>query len=313
MVATLLARPEVGGLVEGVSRLQAIDPGLTDPLGGDSLGFLVINIALTSFGVLGLPQMVHKYYAIRDEQSIRKATVISTGFAGLIGVGAYLTGSLGRLFLPATAEGLPDLAGGYDAVVPALLMKVFSESVWGNVVLSVILLLLLSASMSTLAAIVLTSSSAVSVDLLGECRPKWVEEGRQMPILRGLCFLFVLASFLFACMDISFIVDLMSFSWGVVAGCFIGPFIWGLYVRRITPAGAWAGLLSGIVVVGGSVAVLTATRGFAAAKALAPEMGVAAMAVSVLAVPLVSLFTRRLPREQEDAVFATLKAPAAED
>lgn len=42
----------------------------------------------------------------------------------------------------------------------------------------------------------------------------------------------------------------MSFSWGVVSGCFIGPYIWGLYSKKITKAGAWAGMLSGVVVVG---------------------------------------------------------------
>jgi SSS family solute:Na+ symporter/sodium/proline symporter len=104
-------------------------------------------------------------------------------------------------------------------------------------------------------------------------------------------------------MDISFIVNLMSFSWGVVAGSFIGPFFWGLYGRWITKAGAWAGLLSGVVIVGGMLIYFTSALGFAAAKGLAPQMGVAAMAVSVIAVPLVSLATKKYDEAHVAAVF----------
>ena len=114
-------------------------------------------------------------------------------------------------------------------------------------------------------------------------------------------------SYLFATMNISFIVNLMSFSWGIVAGCFIGPFLWGLYVRRTTRAGAWTGALSGIVVVGGLVASQSALYGFQAAKTLAPHFGIIAMIVSVVIVPVVSLVTRPLPEEHLAHCFGTKK------
>ncbi|MDY5015633.1 MAG: sodium:solute symporter, partial [Eubacteriales bacterium] len=151
----------------------------------------------------------------------------------------------------------------------------------------VILLLLLSASMSTLSAIVLTSSSSISVDILKTLRPD-ISEKRQMITMRSLCVLFVALSFAFACANISFIVNLMSFSWGIVAGSFLGPYVWGLYSKKINRAGAWSGLLSGIVVVGGAIIVISIVSGFAAAKSAAPILGVAAMAVSLIVTPLVS-------------------------
>lgn len=302
MLVILVNRPEVGGFSQIIPRLTAISPQLSDITGGSSTSFLITNIMLTSFGVWGLPQMVHKYYAIKDEAGIKTATIVSTIFAVIIGCGAYFTGSLSRLFIPATPEGMPDVPGGYDNVMPTLLMKALVHSPLAMVVLSVIMLLLLSASMSTLAAIVLSSSSAVSVDLVGELHPT-IKDKNQMWLMRVLCVLFVALSYLFAAMNISFIVNLMSFSWGVVAGSFIGPFIWGLYWKGTTKAGAWAGLLCGIVVVGGLLTYNCATIGFAAAKAFAPQFGVSAMAASIIVVPVVSLFTKKYPDKQVESIF----------
>jgi SSS family solute:Na+ symporter/sodium/proline symporter len=302
MVAILLSRPEVGGFSGAVENLSAIRENLVDFFGGANIKVLIPNILLTSFGVWGMPQMVHKYYAIKDEGSIRIATIVSTVFALIIGCGAYFTGALGRLFVPVADGGVPDVAGGYDGVVPAMLMSALGNGVFPNIILGVILLLLLSASMSTLSSIVLSSSSAISIDLIQEIRPD-IRQKPQLIITRFLCLLFIVFSFIFATMNISFIVNLMSFSWGVVAGSFIGPFLWGLYGKWITKAGAWAGLLSGIVVVGGALVYFSSISSFAIAKSLAPQMGVAAMAASLVVVPLVSLFTKKFDKTHTEKIF----------
>jgi len=292
MIVAFIIRPEVGGAFSIVDSLRKVDPQLVNPTGGASFKFLLFNILLTSLGTWGLPQMVHKFYAINDEGNIRKATIVSTFFCALIGCGAYFVGSLSRLFLTATPAGTPDIAGSYDAVMPTLLMKVFSGSVGANIILSIILLLLLSASMSTLASVVLTSSSAIAVDMMGTIRPNCSEK-KQMILMRSLCVVFVALSFAFACANISFIVNLMSFSWGIVAGSFIGPYIWVLYSRKISKPGAWCGLLSGVLVVGGAIIVLTLTQDFSAAKSAAPILGVAAMGTSLVITPLVSWLTEK--------------------
>ena len=91
----------------------------------------------------------------------------------------------------------------------------------------------------------------------------------------------------------------MSFSWGVVSGCFIGPYIWGLFSKKITKAGAFAGILSGLITAGGATLIISLNSGFSAAAAKSPEMGVAAMAVSMIIVPLVSAFTRNNETEAD--------------
>ncbi len=291
MVAILVMHPSVGGIGGATEKLRALGAAdgknLLHPFGGSRASALAFNILLTSFGTLGLPQMVSKYYAIRDEKSIKTATVVATLFCLLIGVGAYFTGSLGRIFLNNT---LPK--GGYDYVVPHTLMTALGDSnLFTTIVLAVMLLLLLSASMSTLSSIVLSSSSAISVDLLPLCIKNYSKK-KQMLITRMLCLLFIALSFLFAVCNISFIVNIMSFSWGVVAGCFIGPFIWGVCIKRVTKLGAWCGLLSGTVVVGTLTIWETITSGFSAAISHAAIYGVIAMAVSLIITPLMSLKTK---------------------
>ena len=139
-----------GGFSEAFSRLAAIsDNGdgitgsqLTNLFGGSNFSFLCVNILLTSFGTWGLPQMVTKYYAIKEKSSIKQATIISTVFCLIIGCGAYLTGSLSRLVLDNT---LPE--GGTDIVIPAMLLKALGDGGFSVIILAIIMLLLLSASM----------------------------------------------------------------------------------------------------------------------------------------------------------------------
>ena len=245
--------------------------------------------------------MIGKFYAIKDTAAIKRGTVISTFFCAVIGCGAYLIGSTSRLILGGQ---LPD--GGIDGVIPAVLMEVLGGGKLGLVLLAIIMVLLLSASMSTLQSVVLTSASAVAVDLIPAVRKKSFSQDTQMLLTRLFCLAFVTCSFVFATRNIPIIVSLMSFSWGVVSGCFIGPYIWGLFSRKITKTGAVAGMLSGLVTVGGATLVISLESGFSAAAARSPEMGVAAMAVSLVAVPLVSAFTKRSKNDMErvDEIFA---------
>jgi SSS family transporter len=304
LIVAVLSHDAVGGLGGFIENLKAFEslPGdpnpttgeqLTSIFGGSAFKFLCFNILLTSFGTWGLPQMIGKFYAIKDTGAIKRGTVISTIFCVVIGCGAYLIGSTSRLILGGQ---LPE--GGVDAVIPTLLMVVLGGGTLGIILLAVIMILLLSASMSTLEAVVLTSASAVAVDLIPAVSKKQMAPDKQMLLTRILCLVFVGCSFVFATRNIPIIVSLMSFSWGIVSGCFIGPYIWGLFSKKITKIGAYAGILSGFFTVGISTLVISLNSGFAAAAAKSPEMGVAAMAVSFAVVPVVSLLTKNSSAEQ---------------
>ena len=305
LVISVLANDSVGGisgLIENLKQFEShsCDPNpitgaqLTNVFGGSAFKFLCVNIMLTSFGTWGLPQMVGKFYAVKDRSAIKKGTIVSTIFCIVIGCGAYLIGSTSRLVLGGS---LPD--GGIDAVIPAVLMKVLGNGTLGIILLALIMILLLSASMSTLESVVLTSASAVAVDLIPVVSKKKIPPEKQMTLTRILCLAFVACSFIFATQNIPIIVNLMSFSWGIVSGCFIGPYIWGLFSKKITKIGAFAGVISGLVTVGGATLVISLTSSFSNAASKSPEMGVAAMAVSFVIVPVVSLLTAGKHKNEE--------------
>ena len=313
LVITVLNHDSVGGLGSFIDNLRAFeslpdDPNpttgsqLTSIFGGSAFRFLCFNIMLTSFGTWGLPQMIGKFYAIKDTAAIKRGTIISTIFCIIIGCGAYLIGSTSRLILGGQ---LPE--GGIDAVIPTLLMEVLSGGTAGIILLALIMILLLSASMSTLQAVVLTSASAVAVDLIPALQKKEVKSESQMLLTRLLCLAFVACSFIFATQNIPVIVNLMSFSWGVVSGCFIGPYILGLFSKRITKVGALAGMIAGLLTVGIPTLIITVTSDFSAAAARSPEMGVSAMAVSIIVVALVSAFTKVKDPQRVDEIFECFK------
>jgi len=290
MLYFVIAHPAVGGISAGFSKLASIPDVGTDLVSSFS-GMpwnLLSLIILTSLGTWGLPQMVHKFYAIENEKAIKKATIISTLFAALIGIGAYFTGSFGRLFLNNTAP------AEMDMVMPILLERALPDALMG-----VIIILVLSASMSTLSSLVLVSSSSIALDLLkGTIFPD-MENERVMFVMRLLCAIFVALSFIVAVTP-NAIVTLMSFSWGTVAGSFLAPFLYGLYWKGTTKVGAWAGLISGFTVsIGGAMYYGMNAR-------LAPNIGAVAMLVSLIVVPLVSVITAKLPEKHIKKVFPTI-------
>lgn len=297
MIYFILSNPAVGGLGSGLKKLSEIPDagsGLVSIFSRQPLNLLGL-IILTSLGTWGLPQMVHKFYAIKDEASVKRATIISTVFALIIAGGAYFVGSFGRLFLnntmPLGANGKPNA----DMIMPLVLEKALPEALIG-----IIIILVLSASMSTLSSLVLVSSSAISLDLVkGTLFPNMKKEN-VMLLMRIMCALFVILSFLVAVTPNS-ILSLMSFSWGTVAGAFLAPFLYGLYWKGTTKAGAWAGFITGfsVSVVGAIIYKMNA--------GMAPNIGAVAMLLSLVVVPVVSLISSKLPEKHIEKVFGDNK------
>ncbi|MBN1355369.1 sodium:solute symporter [bacterium] len=266
-----------GGLAAITSGLNAIDPRLTGWVGPPGFWPLFSLVFLTSVAPLGMPQLVQKFYAIKDQRSIRIGMGGSTFFAVLICGVAYFTGATTRFFLtPASAPeafigGKPDV----DALIPVLLANVIPAS------LSVlILLLILSASMSTLAALILISSSSIAKDLYAGFINPDVSDERLTVLMRVFSAIFILLSVIMAYFKPDTIVAILGISWGAIGSVFLGPFIWGLFWKRAGKAGAIASSVLGL----GTCLMLYLTG------SPSPEAGTVGMMVSLAVNPAVSLF-----------------------
>ncbi len=304
MVAFVLSHPAIGGVSAGLAKLAefgaAEGKDLAGVFGPAPLRLLGL-VVLTSFGTWGMPQMLHKFYAIRDEKAIRRGAVISTAFALIIGGAAYFTGAFGRVFLGNTAP-----EGGMDAVVPLMLTGTLPDALFG-----VILVLMLSASMSTLASLVLVSSSVISIDFVkGFVRPGITQKG-QMGIMRLCCAVFIALSFLMAVWPNPTVDVLMALSWGLISGMFLAPYLFGLLWRGTTKAGAWAGFITGLAAMAIGIALEMPKVGNDFGKLFMPGIASVAMVLSFLAVPVMSLLTRKQDAAYLARVFGDAKKDAA--
>ncbi|MDC0700655.1 sodium:solute symporter family protein, partial [Blautia wexlerae] len=238
LLAMVVICPQVGGLSEGFQRMTAYmsQSGMT-PMSTQSIISLIATIVMTSFGTWGLPQMIHKYYGIRDAREVKRGTIISTLFALLVAGGGYFIGSFSHLFFGDTMP-----AGGKDYIIPNML----NMAGLPNILIGIVLVLLISASVSTLSSITLTACSTVSMDLIkGKWKPKMSDSNVAM-LTRILCLVFVVGSYIVANYPTP-ILEMMSYSWGIISGSFLAPYAIALYWKGINRAGAWSGMIGGFL------------------------------------------------------------------
>lgn len=277
----LFSTIKMGGGMQQISlSLQDIDPGLTRVVGPPGLWPLLSLVMLTSLAPFAMPQLMQKFYAIRDKQTIKRGMLASTAFAVLIGGVAYFVGSTARIFI--SPENAPMAFGAdgnpiYDVLMPELLANVIPVS------LSVlILLLMLSASMSTLAALVLVSSSTFAKDFYQGFVKKDISDRGLTRMMRVVSAVFVFTSVLLAYFNFDSIVAILGISWGALGSFFLGPFIWGLFSRR---AGRTGALVSGV----GGLATCLVLYGLGVPS---PQAGTVGMLVSLGLSPLTNLIIR---------------------
>ena len=279
-----------GGLMGSFEELAKEGWQFTSLFGPDPVHLLFV-VLLTSLGCWGLPQMVGKFYSIKNENQIRKGSVISTLFAIVVAGGCYFLGGFAKLFFTETSSKatiIPEMVGQLNVVIVAI-----------------VLVLVLAASMSTLSGLVHTSAATVTFDLID--RKKNLPEKKKMLWLRSLVVVFIVVSAGLAIFQVygpqeltKDIASLMGISWGAISGAFIGPFFYGLYWKKTTKASVYASFISGIL-----ISVISLILSLAGVKAqLRSEhylwfdfadsiyMGVLAMAISFIIVPVVSKFTQ---------------------
>lgn len=296
---------ENGGLGNSLDLLGDIpdangDKGAYSSLFGPDPINLAGVVILTSLGTWGLPQMVQKFYAIKDDKAIKTGTIVSTFFAVVVAGGCYFLGGFGRLFVK-SAYGLPE--GGFDGIVPTMMEKLPS------LLFGLVIVLVLSASMSTLSSLVLTSSSTLTIDLIKPIMKEKMDEKKQLITMRIFIAVFLIISVVLAIITLenpqTVISTLMSISWGALAGAFLAPFMYGLFWKGVTKVACMASFIAGvgITVVHMAYYTLAGHTGTLWGINLASPInaGAFAMLFGLVLVPIVSLITRQSDADKAHA------------
>lgn len=302
VIAVINSKGGFTAALDGLARVTddsvSTTPGIfASFFGPDPLNLLFVVI-LTSLGTWGLPQMVQKFYAIRDEDSIKKGTFISTIFALVVAGGCYFLGGFGRLF----SDQIDVAANGYDSIIPTMLENL------SPALIALTVILVLSASMSTLSSLVIASSSTLTIDFIRDVFFKKMRDERQVLIIRVLIVVFIAISAILALIqyksNVTFIAQLMGISWGALAGAFLAPFLYSLYWKRTTKSACWVSFLFGCILMIVDMAIPSILPAFMQSPI---NCGSIAMLAGLVIVPVISLLTPKPEQQFVDGVFSCYK------
>ena len=302
VIAVINSKGGFTAALDGLARVTdesvSTTPGIFASFFGPEPLNLLFVVILTSLGTWGLPQMVQKFYAIRDEDSIKKGPFISTIFALVVAGGCYFLGGFGRLF----SDQIDVAANGYDSIIPTMLENL------SPALIALTVILVLSASMSTLSSLVIASSSTLTIDFIRDVFFKKMRDERQVLIIRVLIVVFIAISAILALIqyksNVTFIAQLMGISWGALAGAFLAPFLYSLYWKRTTKAACWVSFLFGCILMIVDMAIPSILPAFMQSPI---NCGSIAMLAGLVIVPVISLLTPKPEESFVDEVFSCYK------
>ena len=298
LIISVMKSDTVGGFAEGLSAIAEETKALN--LTPASHVGLWATVLMTSFGTWGLPQMIHKYYGIRDNHEVKRGTVISTFFALVVAGGGYFIGSLAHLFFKSLEDIPGQGAGKTDYLIPNMLKM----SEISDVLIGIILVLLIAASVSTLSSITITATSTLTMDFIAPVVMKTEDKVKEAKATKLLCVIFVVLSYVIANSNTP-ILDMMSYSWGIISGSFLAPYALSLYCKKLNAKGAWAGILSGFVtalppVICKLVGIEASVPLFGKIMDMGPHFACLAMVVSLVFCLAVTHITKGDAKENAD-------------
>ena len=168
-------------------------------------------------------------------------------------------------------------------------------------------------SMSTLSSLVITSGSTLALDIFVPLmRRRGILPGNRAQLLqiRLLVVFFIAVSSIIAIVQskssVTFIAQLMSISWGALAGAFLAPFLFALYWKRTSAASVMVSFVAGVLIMCACMFCNFVGIPFFTKFLSSPiNAGVLAMLAGMVIVPVVSIFTPAPDRNAVNTMFAS--------
>ena len=209
----------------------------------------IISTAAWGLGYFGQPHIIVRFMALRTPGEAKVARRIGIGWMFLTALGAICTALIGVAYFADEPLSTAD-----SETVFLLLSQIFFHPLIAGLVLAAVL----AAIMSTMSSQMIVCSSALVEDLYNLMGRKGSPKSLVLLGRLGVLAVAVIAALLALNPDSS-ILELVAFAWAGFGGAF-GPIILlSLYWRKLTAVGAFAGMVSGAVVVfvWGNIAALS--------------------------------------------------------
>jgi sodium/proline symporter len=232
----LYAVARLGGFGALVSGLGAIEPELLTAAGGrigPALWGFVIGQLGIGLGYPGMPHVITRYMAARNDREVRRLQLIAMFWGLAVFYGAGLVGLVARVMLPGLADG--------EQALMALALELVHPVVAGLMLAAVI-----SAILSTVSSQLLVAASAVSYDIVEEALGRSRDDRRSLLLGRVTVAAVGLAGILVALSEVRLVYWFVLFAWSGLGAAFAPLVLLALARRGVNRHGAFAAMLTGI-------------------------------------------------------------------
>jgi len=226
-------------------------------LSGGSWNWKSVSDILTGLGwglgYFGMPHILIRYIAIKNEKEMRKSQIIGCTWFSLIILASCAVGLIGRAYL---GDVLTVTKDANTLVFINMIRSVFDwigqnvgmVALWGFCA-GIMLSAILAAAMSTADSQLLASSSAFASDLYKPLLRKKASDNEMLWAGRFIVVFISVVAFLIASSpDCKGIMGLVSCAWGAFGAAFGPVMLLALFWKRLTYWGAFAGILAGFLV-----------------------------------------------------------------
>ena len=236
------------GLPEGVSvtsALNGIDPKMTSLFAGTTaLG--IISTAAWGLGYFGQPHIIVRFMAIRSVKEMPIARNICMVWMAITLSGALLVGLIGRVY--AESKGL-------TVADPETIFVLLAGELFAPVAVGFLLAAILAAIMSTISAQLLVTGSSLTEDVYRLFVRRDASEKEVVAVGRLSVVAVAAIAMVLAQNPDSSVLSLVSNAWAGFGAAFGPVIILALTWQRMTLAGAFAGMVTGALVVIGWIAL----------------------------------------------------------
>ncbi|UNX53207.1 sodium/proline symporter PutP [Georgenia sp. TF02-10] len=245
MFLALIAVPLVGLSATGgpggvIASVREVDPALLSATSTATVMGVVSALAW-GLGYFGQPHIIVRFMAIRSVREATSARRIGIGWMALSVLGAIATALVGVAYFQQQGLTLDDP----ETVFIALGQILFHPLLAGFMLAAV-----LAAIMSTVSSQLLVTSSALVEDLYRMVVRSNASDRFLVLLGRGAVLLVSLVAAAMAWTQNDTILGLVAFAWAGFGAAFGPTILLSLYWRRLTVAGALAGMVVGAVAVG---------------------------------------------------------------
>ena len=228
-----VATPEIGA--DGLQAVSASGQPLFGA--GGSYGFLTILSTLSwGLGYFGMPQVLLRFIAIRRKEELTKSRRIATVWVLISLTAAVMIGIIGRAMLPTAHLTASDAENIFASMASVLMHPLMAGIVMAGI---------LAATISSSDSYLLIAASALSKNIYQGILRKKATDRQVMTVSRVTLLAVALVGMIIALDENSVIFTIVSFAWAGFGATFGPVMILSLFWKRITRAGAVAGMVAG--------------------------------------------------------------------